>query len=132
MTTGNPKKPARQLRILIVDDDEMSCELLRLVLSCDHYLIEITNSGQAALEKMAGQEFDLVVTDLDMPGMKGDQLAAAIKARHPRVRILLASAHGDWLKADNQTFPGIDLIISKLASSESLRQAVESLAPDPG
>lgn len=67
-------------RILIVDDEELSRELLQLSLEAEGHQIVLAGSGEKALEIIHSQPPDLVLTDVRMHSMSGYELCAAIKA----------------------------------------------------
>jgi CheY-like chemotaxis protein len=71
---------ARYLRILVIDDDEVMTELLATVLGIEGHTITTASSGEAALTLLSGQAFDLVLTDLQLPGLRGHALAAALRS----------------------------------------------------
>lgn len=62
------------LRLLLVDDNEMSCASLVSILESAEYKVEYTNSSERALEKLLRKPYDLVLSDLQMPMMTGDEL----------------------------------------------------------
>ena len=70
-------------RILVVDDECLVRDSLRMVLEFTGHSVEVTANGEEALALLQKSFFDLIITDYEMPGMKGDQLAAVIKARYP-------------------------------------------------
>ena len=80
-------------RILVVDDEAMVCESVRLLLAYDGHQVETACSGPDALAKLETAIFDLVFTDYSMPGMKGDELAAKIKQRDPNKPVRTWSLH---------------------------------------
>ena len=106
-------------RILIVDDEPLVCESLRMALGCDRHQTEIAKSGLEALAKFDAQTFDLVFTDYLMPGMKGDQLAHAIKERDQTKPIVLLTG-----VPPAEHLLEIDLVMLKPFSLESLRRAI--------
>ena len=63
-----------QARILIVDDEPLIRKILSKYLSEKSYFIETADDGQAAMEKLGNDRFDLVLTDLRMPNMGGREL----------------------------------------------------------
>jgi len=67
-------------RILIVDDEENVCLLFKRILDKEGYEVECAASGEDALAKLEHRPFDLVITDLKMPGMDGLELLARGKA----------------------------------------------------
>ena len=61
-------------RILVVNDEPNILELFQTVLGKEGYQVESASSGEAALQKLEGEWFDLVISDLKMPGMNGLEL----------------------------------------------------------
>ncbi len=84
-------------RILIVDDEENVVFFLaeNLIELGAGYEIETACSGPEALACMVPSPFDLVITDLRMPGMDGLMLIKRIRARYPQTRLILMTAYGD-------------------------------------
>jgi DNA-binding NtrC family response regulator len=80
-------------RILVVDDEAVIREGLRRVLSADGYAVETFASGPPAVERMAANFFDLVITDLKMPGMSGLEVLKHIKALQPEVPIIMITGY---------------------------------------
>jgi CheY-like chemotaxis protein len=123
----NKGKPVWQ--ILVVDDEPAVCETIKMVLEHDGHKIQTANSGREALVLLEHGKFDLVTTDLSMSEMRGDALAAAIKERLPTLPVLLISGNGAIAKDSGDTFPGVDLVISKPFLLEDLRTAIAKVLP---
>ena len=119
--------PGSQLRILVVDDERLVRESVNMLLSIDGHHVETATDGEDALGKLAAEKFDAVITDFEMPKMKGDELAVAIKARWPEQPVILLSAYGEIFKAEGKQIPGVDLILSKPFLLETLRQALATV-----
>jgi len=83
-------------RILIVDDEESVVFFLgeNLAELGPGYHVETARSGEEALTKIAQQPFDLVITDLRMPGVDGLELLESIRATDPKTRLILMTAYG--------------------------------------
>ena len=79
-------------RILVVDDDPSVRESIGLILAERGYLIETAESGQQALAIWKPKRFDLIITDLRMPAMNGQELLAQVRAIDPTQRVMLVSA----------------------------------------
>jgi CheY-like chemotaxis protein len=107
-------------RILVVDDEAMVCESVRLLLAYDGHQVETASGGAEALAKLEAGTFDVVFTDFSMPGMKGDELAEKIKARDPRKPVILLTAFPPATQPK-----GVDLIITKPFYLATLRKGVE-------
>jgi CheY-like chemotaxis protein len=87
-----PAKP-EPYRILIVDDDTASRQLLAQVLAAPNRSIEVRDSGRAALEFLQHNPVDLAFVDVTMPGSSGAQLAKKIKQRCPRAHVVICAGH---------------------------------------
>jgi signal transduction histidine kinase/ligand-binding sensor domain-containing protein/DNA-binding response OmpR family regulator len=107
MPTQASQQPSRQYvslnmiglegkRVLVVDDNQTNLTILQLQLTQWKLIPSLASSGQQALQWLSdGIHFDLVITDMQMPGMDGIQLAKAIKVQHPLLPIMLLSSIGD-------------------------------------
>ena len=83
-------------RILIVDDEEDLTWSIskRLVKDGDSLEVTCANSGNSALEMLSKSRYDIMVTDLRMPGVSGLQLVNMVKIRYPKIRIIVMTAYG--------------------------------------
>ena len=70
----------KQRRLLIADDDGMNREILAERLECEGYRVETVGDGREALDKLRSEKFDLVLLDLVMPEIEGDEVLKAMKA----------------------------------------------------
>ena len=84
-----PQPGPRQTRILIVDDQPIVREYVEKFLVRAGYVVQQAGSGAEALARLEAEPFDLVITDNQMPGMSGAELAQAIKARFPSLPVLM-------------------------------------------
>ena len=80
-------------RILVVDDEAIARENLVHVLVKAGYRATAAADGREALAVLAGDPFDLVITDLRMPGLNGMELLTAVKRRHPEVEVIVATGY---------------------------------------
>src|SRR3970282_2172347 len=98
-TTGAPSPaPDARARILLVDDDPMITQLITDMLSLDEYDVETAPNGVAALEKVQGRRYDLILTDLHMPELEGAGLYRELTRRQahpPRKIIFLTGTAGE-------------------------------------
>ncbi len=118
-----PAKCARPLHILAVDDHPVQTDLLARALGGDWHIVATATNGRDAIERFDSEHFDLVITDKAMPGMSGDQLAAAIKAREPGTPVIMLTGLGrDGGDEDVSEF--VDLLVAKPASLKDLRAAI--------
>ena len=118
-----------QRRILVVDDEPLVCDAVKLMLDFDGHEVETACSGKEALAKLEQDRFDLVITDYEMPGMKGDELAAVIKARDTKQAVVMITAYAELLQASRNPLRGVDFLLSKPFLLENLREAIAKVTP---
>lgn len=80
-------------RILVVDDEAVVCKSCERILSPEGYEVETALSGQEALDKLSQGLFDIVITDLKMPGMDGMELLAKIREKDPEMIIIMITGY---------------------------------------
>lgn len=117
-TSINPRN------ILVVDDEAYVCDALKMLLTLDGHAVVTANSGAEALGLFSERSFDVVITDYSMPVMKGDELAATIKARKPSQPIVMITAYVEVLTGAKTPLEGIDVLVSKPFRLEQLREAI--------
>jgi DNA-binding NtrC family response regulator len=81
-------------RLLIVDDKEQMRDVLQKFLAAEGYRIETAASGKEALEKISVENYNLILTDIKMPGMDGNELLAEILKRDAEAVVILMTAFG--------------------------------------
>ncbi len=84
----------RGARILVVDDKQSSCFLIQGYLEDAGYQTSCAADGSAALEKLSQEQFDLILSDMVMPGMDGATLLRKVLDLHPQLPFVLFTAHG--------------------------------------
>ena len=114
----------RGKRILLAEDQPSVREAVSLLLSLDEHTVIEASNGVEALELFRQDQFDLVITDFEMPKMKGNELAARIKQRCPTQPILMITAYAE--KLGNSGNP-VDTILDKPFQLEDLRRAMAKL-----
>jgi len=90
------------MKILVVDDEEGARELFNTILTDEGYHVTLAASGEDALSQLKVDAFDLVVTDIKMPGMDGLQLLQEIRKSGSRSDVIMVTAYGEvesYLKA---------------------------------
>ena len=84
------------MKILIVDDNLSITKMLSRMLALDgSYEVDVANNGYQAMDKMLSFNPQLVILDLSMPGMSGQETLVKIKEIDPNAKVIIASAHGD-------------------------------------
>ena len=111
-------------RILVVDDDPCVVEMLVEALGA-RYAVEGLVSPHAALERVTTEEFDILISDLEMPEMRGVDLLAAIHARRPTQIVLVITAFGSIELAVNTMRAGACDFVTKPFRPEAMILAIE-------
>jgi CheY-like chemotaxis protein len=119
-----PLQPPQPLRVLIVEDDANTREATRELLELLDAKVLAVDSAQAALDLIAQQLFDVLLTDVRMPGMSGIDLARAMKRLQPRVHVVLASGYGTGIAAELGDELSGATLLPKPFSFDELEQAV--------
>jgi two-component system cell cycle sensor histidine kinase/response regulator CckA len=109
----------RRKRILVVDDEPLVCESVCMLLTYEGHDVKTAASGEEALTKYTHAEFDVVITDFCMPGMKGDELSRALKERAPSTPVILLTAFPPARQPAT-----IDLVLTKPFFLDTLREGL--------
>jgi two-component system response regulator AtoC len=89
------RKADAKKRILVVDDEENLRHMLSVVLKKQGYQVECAENGADALEMLAGQEYDFILSDIMMPRLDGRGLLGEIVRRGMEATVIMMSAYGD-------------------------------------
>ncbi|KXU83454.1 hybrid sensor histidine kinase/response regulator [Paraburkholderia monticola] len=89
-----PRAAQQAARVLLVEDDTESREALGELLAALGVACTAVASAEAALPLANTQHYDVLLTDLTLPGMSGDELARAVRRLQPEIRVLLVSGYG--------------------------------------
>jgi len=76
-------------RILVVDDEMIVCESCKRILEEEGYEVEVALSGKEAFDKMRENPFDIVITDLKMPGMDGMEVLTTFRKEYPDAIVIM-------------------------------------------
>jgi CheY-like chemotaxis protein len=109
------------VRILIVDDDELSREVLSLLVDRAGYEVDAVDSGDAALEQVRRVRPEVVLTDIQMPGTAGDELAERLRSLCGAGTMLLAMSGSELEEGVGREFDGFLL---KPFTMETLTAAI--------
>ena len=116
------------IAILAVDDEPGVLALVRRCLDDERVTLIEATSGKDALEQVTkGAPLDLLITDLRMPEMEGDELARQVRAMDPRLRVLYLTSHADRLFGVKPQLWAEEAYLDKPFTREGLREAVAQL-----
>jgi two-component system NtrC family sensor kinase len=99
-----PAAGAAKRTVLVVDDEPNIVDLLKMVLTQDGYEVATATNGQEALERIAARSYDLILSDMRMPGMDGREFFETVKKRNPALAHRIVFVTGDTVSPDTQAF----------------------------
>jgi EAL domain-containing protein (putative c-di-GMP-specific phosphodiesterase class I) len=118
-------KHAEGASVLVVDDDPQLLEICDAVLTEAGYRVALAGDGAAALAILAKQTFDVVLTDISMPGMNGLQLLRAVRRRDLDVPVLLMTGNPEMATAVEALEQGAMRYLVKPLTADEITGAVE-------
>jgi len=116
-------------RILIVDDESTLVFFLQQSLqeSSGNCVIDVASSGEAALTNLTDNTYDLLVTDLKMPGISGFTLVEVARSLQPHIKIILMTAFGSREVQSEANELSVDGYLTKPFATAELYQLTQNL-----
>jgi CheY-like chemotaxis protein len=111
---------ALRKKVLVVDDDPVVARSFDRVLSDKGYAVITASDGPEALKKLADAEYDVVFTDIRMPGMDGIEVAERAKARRPWVPVVIITGYGTQENQARADAAGVAQFLHKPLSPEMI------------
>ncbi|APR84094.1 sigma-54 dependent DNA-binding response regulator [Minicystis rosea] len=125
--------PAERPRILVIDDEPDIRETLDMVLALAGYEVSTAASGISAIERMKTEHFDLVITDLRMPGLSGIDTVEALRKLDPGLAVIVVSGYASEDATARCLAQGALCVMNKPFQLDELLQVVkDALPPPPG
>ncbi|MBU1743919.1 MAG: sigma-54 dependent transcriptional regulator [Proteobacteria bacterium] len=125
MDACRQEKRQNKRNILVVDDEAAIREGVRRILAAEGYQAETSAGGRTALEKIQEQDFDVVITDLKMPGMDGIEVLKAIKILQPEVPVIIITGYSNVSSAVDAMKNGAFDYIAKPFSPELIIDKIQ-------
>ena len=119
------KKKHEKVRILVIEDEKDIQDLIVDILQMNNLEVEVASSGSQGIKLFKEKTFDLVFTDLGMPGMSGWQVAKEIKRINDKTPVALITGWQIHLKNAEMKDKGVDLCINKPFKVDQLLQLVQ-------
>jgi len=79
--------------VLVVDDEKTVCNSCKKILTREGYNVDVALSGEEALSKVKGNEFDVLITDWKMPQLDGIEVAKRIKKENPNIAVVMITGY---------------------------------------
>jgi CheY-like chemotaxis protein len=107
-------------KVLVVDDDPVVGKSFNRVLSQKGYVVVTAANAQEALSKVQDGEYDVVYTDIKMPGMSGIELAERLKVERPWTPVVIVTGYGSTANQDRAAAAGVSSFLQKPLSPEMI------------
>jgi DNA-binding NtrC family response regulator len=119
--------------ILFVDDEELLVEVgVEMLKDLGYDAVGTTRPSQALeMFKARSDEFDLVITDMTMPGMTGDQLAAQILENRPGIPVIICTGFSKRMSAERASTLGIRALLMKPVTVQQLSHTIREVLDQP-
>jgi CheY-like chemotaxis protein len=123
----SPAEKAVPTVVMVVDDEPQVLDIERHILERAGYQVLLAASALDAIARLTeGPPPDLLITDLDMPELGGDEMVSRIRAIRPDLKVLFVTGHADLLMETPRRWEG-EAFLEKPFTEESLREAVTLL-----
>ena len=113
-------------KILVVDDEQSMTQFLGIVLRKEGYQVTTVNSGREGLERVKSENFDVVITDIKMPGMDGIQLLQGIKKLDATLPVVIMTAYASQQSAIDAVNLGAFQYLIKNAKNDEIKLVVRN------
>jgi signal transduction histidine kinase/CheY-like chemotaxis protein len=119
--------------ILLIDDEAQIIDIEQQILERLGYKVTSKTDSQEALEEFAAlpDQFDLVITDMTMPKMTGDQLARKLMDIKPNIPVILCTGFNETITEEKALAMGIDKFIMKPIVKDELAKAIRTVLDNP-
>jgi signal transduction histidine kinase len=114
------------VRILVIDDENIVLKSFQRIFSNEKYIIETANSGEAGLEKVNSGKYDIVITDLKMPGIGGIEVLRQVREKHPDITVIIFTGFANIETARDAIRLGAFDYVPKPFTPEELRDVVHN------
>ncbi len=119
----------KDIKILVVDDSLITRKLVGAILEKAGYIVKYAENGFTALEKLFSSNFDLILTDINMPGMDGFELIVRLRddEYYKKVPIILLTTENSEASIEKGIKIGADLYLIKPTSPDKILKSVEKV-----
>jgi signal transduction histidine kinase/CheY-like chemotaxis protein len=125
-------KKGREARILVIDDEETVRSVLSRILSQVNHQVTMAENGEEGIRLFREKDFDLVLTDLGMPGMSGWEVCRAIKKMSPHTPVGMITGWGTEVDQSKIEENGIDFVIPKPFQFDQILKVVDETIASRG
>lgn len=117
-------------KILVVDDDPVVGKSFDRVLASKGYAVITAENGEEALRKLDAEHYDVVFTDIKMPGMNGLEVAERVRASQPWLPVVIVTGYGSGANEERAEAAGVSAFLRKPLSPEMIEASTAKALAD--
>ena len=114
-------------KVLWVDDEAQILKFGKIMLTNFGHETDVVSSGAEALELLATNQYDLMITDVGMPGMSGWQLAEQVKGKYQRMKVAVVSGWGNDVSTEQKKEYGVGYVLGKPIEMKELKNLINEV-----
>ncbi len=118
-------------RLLIVEDEDTLCESLQRVFSREGYDVDRADSAESAFRLLEGKTYDLIITDIILPGISGIELLTKYRKTNPQQKVIIITAYASLATAVEAIKAGACDFILKPLMHDEMKKAVRKALDAP-
>jgi DNA-binding NtrC family response regulator len=118
-------------RLLIVEDEDTLCQSLQRVFRREGYEVDRADSAEAAFILLEERSYDLIITDIILPGISGIELLTKYKAKNPAQKVMVMTAYASLTTAVEAIKAGACDFIMKPLMHDEMKRAVRKALEKP-
>jgi DNA-binding NtrC family response regulator len=113
--------------LLVIDDEKLVRWTIQQIMGKENFRVVSASDGDEAMELIKQNRFDVIITDLVMPGRDGIDVAKWIKKLHPETKVIMITAYGYSLDKDEARKAGISFFLDKPFQVDEVKRAVSQV-----
>jgi two-component system response regulator PilR (NtrC family) len=119
-------------RLLLVEDEDTLCESLQRVFIAEGYEVDRADSAESAFKLLKGTSYDLIITDIILPGISGIELLTKYRKENPSQKVIIITAYASLTTAVEAIKAGASDFIVKPLMHDEMKRAVRNTLDKPG
>jgi len=116
--------------ILIVDDDEFLTETFKVILETVGYLVDVASTGMQAIHKTKDKSYDLIILDIKLPDINGDEVARIIKKQGKKTKVVIITGYEKLAEGLKEEPVDVTEVLMKPVSPNSLLTVTKKVLQD--
>ncbi len=119
-------------RLLLVEDEDTLCASLQRVFMAEGYEVDRADSAESAFKLLENKSYDLIITDIILPGISGIELLTKYRKENPSQKVIVITAYASLTTAVDAIKAGASDFIVKPLMHDEMKRAVRNTLDKPG